>query len=135
MDQVLPRLYLGNVEDAEQVSAVQCPCVITLCERAPVLRDPGIAHIHAPIPDEVYLEPPIWSELVHALTVAMRDESAVLVHCRLGVSRAPSLVAAYLARHGWTLETALALLVSRRSVVAPHSETWRGVVAWYQGGV
>lgn len=134
MDQILDRLYLGNFEDAEWVAWEKAACVISLCEKSPMLRDDRIAHIHAPIPDEVYLPAYTWSELVHALTQAVRDEEAVLVHCRLGISRAPSLVAAYLAQCGYHLDTALAYLVSRRSIVAPHSETWRGVQHWYQGG-
>ena len=132
MDQILDRLYLGNFEDAEAVTLGQCTCVITLCERAPVLTSQRIAHIHAPIPDEVWLPPHTWSELVHAVTRAVRDEEAVLVHCRLGVSRSPSVVAAYLAQCGYRLENALAYLVSQRSVVAPHADTWRGVVEWSQ---
>lgn len=130
MDQILDRLYLGNFEDAEKVTLEQCTAVITLCEKAPVLTSPDFAHTHAPIPDEVYLEPYVWNELLHALTKAVRDEKAVLVHCRLGVSRSPALVAAYLAQCGYILEHALAYLVSRRICVAPHSETWRGICAW-----
>jgi protein-tyrosine phosphatase len=130
MDQILDRLWLGDFEDAERVTLEQCTCVMTLCEHAPQLTTPEMAHIHAPIPDRVWLPAGAWGELVHALRRAVRDEEAVLVHCRLGVSRSPALVAAYLAQCGYELETALAYLVSRRSCVAPHAETWRGVKAW-----
>lgn len=131
MDQVFPRLYLGNFEDAEQVSRDECPCIMTLCERAPTLCDAGFAHIHAPIPDETYLKPHVWNERVCALTRAVRDEPAVLVHCRLGVSRSPTLLAAYLTCCGWTLESALALLVLVRPQVRPHAETWRSMCDWH----
>lgn len=132
MDQILDRLYLGDFEDAERLTLAQCSCVMTLCERKPILTSSAIAHIHAPIPDEVYLPTEAWGELVHALQVAVRDEDAVLVHCRLGKSRAPTLVCGFLAVCGWRLESALALAISMRSIIAPHSETWRGMVEWYQ---
>lgn len=131
MNQILPRLYLGSFADAEQLTADDCQYVITLCEAVPQLVS-GITLCHLPMPDEVYLGTGIWQQRVTALTniLALHTAPSVLVHCRLGVSRSPSLVAAYLTRYGWTLETALALLVSRRGVVAPHHETWRGVQAW-----
>ncbi len=133
MDQILPRLFLGDFADAQAVQVQDIQAVLTLCEARPHVAQ-GMDHVHAPIPDEVFLEHHVWAELLHALHVLLCDRHMrVLVHCRLGVSRAPSLVAAYLAQCGWTLETALALLVSRRSVVAPHSETWRGVQHFLEG--
>ncbi|HEY5866307.1 MAG TPA: dual specificity protein phosphatase [Candidatus Tectomicrobia bacterium] len=132
MDQILDRLYLGDFADAERVTISQCTCVITLCERPPVLTSAQIDHIHAPIPDEVWLPPYRWSELVHTVAQELKKRQTVLIHCRLGVSRSPSVVAAYLAQCGYRLEHALAYLVAQRSVVAPHAETWRGVVEWGQ---
>jgi protein-tyrosine phosphatase len=41
----------------------------------------------------------------------------VQVYCDEGVSRGPTVVAAYLIHHGWTLRTALAHLVSLRPEV------------------
>ncbi len=135
MDQILPRLFLGDFADAEAVQPSQIQGILTLCEAPPVLSYYGIEHAHAPIPDEVFLQHYVWRELLHVLSslVACVPHGNILVHCRLGVSRAPSLVALYLTQCGWTLETALALLVSRRSVVAPHSETWRGVQHFLEG--
>ena len=132
MDQILDRLYLGDFTDAEAVTLDQCTCVLTLNEVLPVLTSPFIVHVHRPTPDEVYLPPYIWGGLVTLLAEALHQEDAVLVHCRLGVSRSPSLVAAYLYACGYakTVTTALAYLVSRRSVVAPHSETWKGILEW-----
>ena len=129
MNKILPRLYLGDFTDAELVILQHIPSIITVCEQAPHVAE-GICHIHAPIPDEVWLPPSTWSELVYALTCAVRDESAVLVHCRLGKSRSPSLICAYLATTGWTLETALEWVKEQRPMADPHKETWRGVVEW-----
>ena len=132
MDQILDRLWVGGCEpDANALRQCEFGCVISLCEVPPVIETPGIQHIQAPFPDERFLPVPEWSSRVHALRQALRKYRTVFVGCRLGKSRAPSLVAAYLTEIGWDLDTALAFLVSRRGEVAPHPETWRGVQQWY----
>ena len=133
MDQILDRLWLGGCEpDGDALRSWTSGCVLTLCEVPPVLDNPAVHHIHAPMPDEVFMQAPEWSARVHALRQALRKYPTVFVGCRLGKSRAPSLVAAYLTETGWALDTALAFLVSKRSVVAPHPETWRGVQHWQE---
>ena len=129
INQILPRLFLGDFVDAESMTIDQVQCIISLSEASPHVAD-GITHIHAPIPDEMWLPPSVWNELVYALAQAVRDELVVLVHCRLGVSRSPALVVAYLAQCGWTIETALEFVKKRRSVVNIHHETLRGVMQW-----
>lgn len=137
MDQILDRLWLGTVDDAAAYTdpatqAIPLASILTLNEAKPPVAA-GITHIHAPIRDEVYLPGYQWAELLHALQRLIHAPGIVLVHCRLGVSRAPSLVAAYLARcgHSRDLATALAYLVARRGCVAPHQETWRSLVEYY----
>ena len=138
MDQILDRLWLGTFADAAAFAEpttqmFPLSAILTLCEAKPVVAQ-GIEHIHAPIPDEVYLPRAVWVELVHALTTLLHDGHTVLVHCRLGVSRSPALVAAYLARcgHSRDLAAALVYLVARRGCVAPHAETWRGILDYAQ---
>lgn len=128
MDQILDRLWLGDFADAEQACA-PIDYLLTLCEACP----PSTLRVaHFSIPDEVYL-PVEWSDLVKHLSMFLQ-RSTVLVHCRLGKSRSPALVAAYLASIGWhDPETALAYVKSKRAIVEVHSETWRGVTAWWEG--
>ncbi len=137
MDQILDRLWLGTVEDAAafadpSTQAIPMTAILSLNEAAPTVH-PSIAHIHAPIPDEVYLPMPTWTELLHTLTKLLHTRGTVLVHCRLGVSRSPALVAAYLVQCGHSRDplAALAYVVSRRGCVRPHEETWRGVTEWF----
>jgi protein-tyrosine phosphatase len=130
--QILPRLYVGDFCDAEHADHTQFTHILSLHKAAPAVH-PLITHNHIPILDEVYLVRSVWIELVHALTSMVRHNGLTLVHCRLGKSRSPALVAAYMAQYGWTPETALAHIKERRSFTDPHPETWRSVLDWYYG--
>lgn len=134
MNRLLDRLYCGAFADVQpSLNAEGITCVLSLCEQAPEAV-PGVKMIHAPISDEVTLPPQTWSELLRALLAEIRDGHTVLVHCRLGVSRAPSLCAAYLAATGCIASpnTALAYVQERRSVANPHPLTWYGVKQWWE---
>lgn len=139
MDQILDRLWLGDFEDAAayadlSTQAFPMQAILTLCEAAPILVPPILTqHIHAPIPDEVCLPREVWAELLHALTDLLHSRASVLVHCRLGVSRSPALVAAYLAQcgHSRDIDAAVRFVTARRNVVQIHPETRRGVENWW----
>ena len=127
MTHIRPRLFLGCFEDVLH-SMAPITHIYTLCESRPVS-----AHIvfHRPIPDEIYLAPSVWATLVDELEGLMLVGHTVLVHCRLGVSRSPALVVAYLAQtEGMTVAAARLMVKTKRPVVQIHPETWRGIVAW-----
>lgn len=131
MDQILPNLYLGSLVDGrmiDQYSSVNHS--VNLCE---YIYYPGAKPVtHAPFPDEQTLPPEHWQRLVLMLE-GLLITSAVLVHCRLGVSRSPSLVAAYLAKlEGCTPWIALQKIREKRPMATPHKDTWAGVMAWWR---
>lgn len=132
MDFLLPRLALGCFEDVPFAYSAGITRILTLCEACPT-SDTII--LHCPIPDEVWLPRDVWNGLIEQLSYLLDSGQSVLVHCRLGVSRSPTLVAAYLACAGYelTLESALAYVHSKRACVKPHSETWRGMREWWEG--
>lgn len=91
----------------------------------------GIDLIYTPIADEVCLPVPTWAGLTHALGGFLRRGQSVLVHCRLGKSRSPALVVAYLMQCGMGTAQALAWVKERRPMVEIHPETWRGMLHWH----
>src|SRR5205823_4475074 len=117
-------------QDAQWTVTPEITCMLTLCETRPTTN---VLLIHSPIPDECFLSADIWEILVRGLMECMATKHRLLVHCRLGKSRSPALVAAYLARIGFSdnPESALAYVTGIRDVVAVHPETWRGVQEWW----
>lgn len=132
MDQITARIWLGSLEDAQSpLAQSSMAATLNLCEhRYPT----SLAYWHLPMPDEVFLAPSVWQVRVDALTNLQLSLVTTLVHCRLGVSRSPSLVAAYLASIGAydTPDAALDFLQRRRACVNPHPDTWRGVLHWWE---
>lgn len=136
MNQILDRLWCGNFEDGEAVAQkrILSPVNFLLNLSQYTYNSPTFIMLHRPIEDEVFLSPETWEALTHRLTGFIHTRRHhVLVHCRLGKSRAPSLCAAYLVRCGWDPESALQHVLARRPEADPHPETWRSVIAWAKG--
>lgn len=135
VDQMLSRLYCGSFEDAAACTHTDVQAVLTLCEQRIVSSIPaGLQMEYMPLPDEVWLPPDVWRSRVQRLDHLLRVcKFSVLVHCRLGVSRAPALCVAYLATTGWDIDDALAYITSKRACVKVHPETLRGVREWWGG--
>ena len=131
MEQILNTLYLGSLLDGYTITKHQAiQHIVNLsqfsypCESRPVT--------HAPFPDETYIHPELWQRLVLMLE-GLLCTTTVLVHCRLGVSRSPALVAAYLAKIQQTTPwEALKYIRAKRPMVSPHTETWKGVMEWWK---
>jgi hypothetical protein len=119
---VLDCLFLGGRRDAEALSSAnphQIATVITLCEEPVGRRVPGIRYLHFPVRDAR----PISISWLNAILISIEESvvrGAVLVHCGVGVSRAPTVVAAFLDRIGFLgFARALSYLEDLRPDVAP----------------
>lgn len=144
MDRILDRLWCGDFEDGYRAVHSRpdewtVQHVVNLSQ-TPYYSPYGqvtVFHIH----DELFLDPATWTagtNLIHSLLMYKEPVykclfTSVLVHCRLGKSRAPAMCAAYLIRCGYSPEKALKLVKLQRHLADPHPETWRSVVAWAQG--
>ncbi len=130
MDWILDRLACGSLEDVPTLDHT-ITRILTLCEQRCVPPRSTVFVDHRPLPDAVWLPPDVWRARVDTLAhLLQRCQLTVLVHCRLGVSRAPALCAAYLMQCGMGPEEARAYVEARRPAAAIHPETWRGVLAW-----
>lgn len=133
MDRILDRLWCGSYEDGRHVAAkdtvVPIRYILNISQYP--YDSPIIPAVHYPIEDEVCLPGKTWEHLTHLLSDLLVARYTVLVHCRLGKSRAPALCAAYLMRCGFAPEKALELVLEKRSEADPHPETIKSVLAWF----
>jgi Dual specificity phosphatase, catalytic domain len=114
---VSTRLFLGRAADAERLAndnPHQIRTVITLCEKGVKRRAAGVRYLHFPVRDAQ----PIPIALLNAILEAIYQsvaEGTVLVHCHAGLSRAPTLVAAFLDQTGSTrFEDAIRFIAKMR---------------------
>ena|ERR1035438_7047103 len=98
MTQIWERLYIGGLADAEELADENpdgITTVISLSEVAVKTRREDVNYVHLPIEDDE----PVPVRQFYGVTDAIRKNirwGTVLVHCSEGVSRAPSMAAAYM---------------------------------------
>lgn len=126
-DLILPGLYLGNRLAAKEFPLKKGDLLISALtedeyEDYVVMERPHIEWVKWIIDDDATEPIAGYFEPVHALIkAALKRGSTVLVHCAAGISRSPTLVAAYLMlERGWTAEAALDFLGKRRIGIMPN---------------
>ncbi|XP_028271370.1 protein phosphatase Slingshot homolog 3 isoform X1 [Parambassis ranga] len=77
-----------------------------------------------------------WTDTYNFINTARKSGQAVLVHCKMGVSRSASTVIAYaMKQYHWPLDVALAYVRDRRPVVKPNEgfmkqlQTYSGILS------
>ncbi|XP_054161201.1 dual specificity protein phosphatase 12-like [Oppia nitens] len=127
MNQIDDKLFVGNyiaATDRQLLTDNHIRLVITVCDFRYVSdhQMDGIEYFVVDVNDTEWADLLTYFEDTRrkiANTIARGDN--VLVHCRAGVSRGPTVVTAYLmATNGWTYERAYQLVKSRRSSVNPN---------------
>ncbi|XP_069089041.1 protein phosphatase Slingshot homolog 3 [Pleurodeles waltl] len=74
-----------------------------------------------------------WKETYRFISNARKQNTRVLVHCKMGVSRSGSTVIAYaMKEYGWSLEEALRYVKEKRPIVNPNPGFMRQLLI-YQG--
>nr|XP_057919489.1 protein phosphatase Slingshot homolog 3 [Doryrhamphus excisus]XP_057919490.1 protein phosphatase Slingshot homolog 3 [Doryrhamphus excisus] len=76
-----------------------------------------------------------WTDTYNFINSARKSGQAVLVHCKMGVSRSASTVIAYaMKQQRWSLDVALAYVRDRRSIIKPNEgftkqlQTYHGIL-------
>jgi protein-tyrosine phosphatase len=122
---ILQDLYLGDARDARNLDLLQ-ECGIThvlncACD-VPCYHDDRLEYLHLELADP----DPLFADYIPDICdfiEAGREAGAVLVHCRMGLSRSPAAILAYLCQSGRTLDEAIELLKNslgeRENFIAP----------------
>nr|XP_020491431.1 protein phosphatase Slingshot homolog 3-like [Labrus bergylta] len=76
-----------------------------------------------------------WPDTYNFINTARRSGQAVLVHCKMGVSRSASTVIAYaMKQERWTMDVAMNYVRDRRSIIKPNEgfmkqlQTYNGIL-------
>jgi protein-tyrosine phosphatase len=129
---VSTRLFLGSLADAEWLAKDnphQIQTVITLCEESVKRRAAGIRYLQFSIRDVQPIPIALLSAILEAIFQAVA-EGATLVHCHAGLSRAPTLIAAFLDQTGSVrFEEAIRFLRKLRPEIAPSPNLIQSVTS------
>jgi len=122
MTQIWERLFIGGLTDAQRLvkgNPNHIDTVISLCEQCITSKRHGVNYVHIPIEDESPLPAGQFDSIMDALTENIRW-GKVLLHCGVGISRAPSLAAAYMAVVGYKgIDAAIEEIRQLRPIINP----------------
>lgn len=125
MTQVWERLFIGGIADAEQLADANpsgITTVVSLSEIPVEAKRRDINYLHLPIEDDVLVPVRQFYGVMDAIRKNIRW-GTVLLHCGVGVSRAPSLAAAYMDAVGCMgIDAAIKEIRQVRPFIHPSTE-------------
>ena len=122
MHQILPNLYLGDIQDAQDVSQIQ-PSLIVNCSRDIPFYDRTAMAIRIPVDDDGQSSTmeKMYSH-IHATCAAihhcLQRNQTVFVHCFAGRQRSACVVCAYLMLYHTMQKDAAKLYIKSKRRVA-----------------
>lgn len=124
MNLVTPLLAVGSRLDASDPQQLQANGIQALLSLAPVARPRSIwCQLYLQMADRQPLPESTLIRAMEFIHAQLQLERRVLVHCEMGISRSPSLVASYLHQYlGQDLDQAIASVKAARPIAEPHPE-------------
>lgn len=127
ISEIISNLYLSNLSAAktEPLKLYDIDRVVSICQESPVDEiSNSIEHHQFPIDDGPH-EYRIFENSVDTIRKALDRGDTILVHCRVGMSRSVSAVAATLATDtDRTLTEAFDHIEDQRGLIAPTDDLW-----------
>jgi protein-tyrosine phosphatase len=122
MTQIWERLWVGSLMDAKRIAKGNpngIDTVISLCEQCVTSKRKGVNYIHIPIEDEEPVPVGQFDKVMDAIAENIRW-GTVLLHCGVGISRAPTMTAAWMHVVGYcNIDTAIAKIELLRPEINP----------------
>jgi protein-tyrosine phosphatase len=122
MTQIWERLFIGGLTDAQRLAKGNLngiDTVISLCEECVSSKRHGVSYISLAIQDDRPIPVGQFDRIMDAIAENIRW-GTVLLHCGVGLSRAPSLAAAYLHVVGYKdIDAAISEIERLRPIIAP----------------
>jgi protein-tyrosine phosphatase len=130
MTRVWERLWLGSLRDADELAEAnlnRITTVISLCEACVTAKRRDVCYVHIPIEDAETVNVRKFDAIMNAIAQNIRRDT-VLFHCSEGVSRAPSLTAAWMHYIGYRdVDAALAEIKLLRPMTNPSKTLFESV--------
>jgi len=124
--EILPYLFIGNQRDAsnrERLDELGVTHILNVTSHLPLsFENEGIIYKRLPATDSGSQNlKQYFSEAISFIDCAREANGKVLVHCQAGVSRSPTIVAAYLIATLYkSLTDVFTIIKDRRPIVAPN---------------
>lgn len=123
MTRLWERLFIGSLADAEELASGNpngITTVISLSEM-PGTQRASVNYLHLPIEDDKPVSVRQFDRILDVISENVRW-GTLLLHCSQGVSRAPSMVAAYMDAVGYrNLDAALKEIKQLRPFINPST--------------
>jgi len=128
MNKITDRLFVGNWGDALSLiwpNANYISAVLNVCENLDQL-DSNIAYMHVPFPDHLPIPKESFDMCMNWLNGQYTLGKNILIHCAVGVSRSPTICAAFLVKTGLakTIDEGLQIIKQARPEVDPAPLTF-----------
>lgn len=135
MSQIIENLWLGPIDlvhDFDFLTENNITHVLSIIDLKVNVADPSINQLSINLYD--HEEAPIqkhFATCVSFIKEALTCGGAVYVHCFAGISRSPTIVAAYLiATRNLSSKDALALIQKQRPIIDPNNGFRAALEAW-----
>lgn len=120
IDEIVPGVYLTDAINAKKYDELKALGIRQILTIGSELREHGTDDFKT-----LYIRlgdsPQAHIGLHFDRCCAFIDSGSTVVHCLLGVSRSPTIVASYLVwKHGMTAKEAMALIQQKRACVSPN---------------
>lgn len=133
LDFITPQIVIGSRRDAENDDLLIHHRIDAVLSLAPLERPASVARqFSLEMRDRVALPGDIIEEAVAFLREQVSRGRRVLVHCEMGLSRSPAIVACYLHQeHGMELEAAVRHIRAARPAAEPHAALLASIREYY----
>lgn len=133
MNNVLPNLYLGDIEasqDLESLAEHKINSIVSILAQKEFLV-PTTHHLLITLNDGEAFSPENLEKGVTFIKNALKNNEGILVHCMAGISRSTTLISAYLMKElHYTPYEAIKFLQEKREIIDPAYFTFQSAVNW-----
>ena len=129
MTKIDDHIFIGDAEDHRQAKSKGIEAILNVARDTKYPQPDGVEYLHVPLTDDENNDSKMITDAADALANFVRQGKRTLVHCRSGVSRAPSVAALYYHLYeNWPLGAAIEAIKNKRGIVEPGDPFWQSVL-------